>query len=352
MRTRNLKFALRAVGRNCRIIPLQWPDGEGLCSCGDSACSSVGKHPLITDWLRQATVDTDTIRKWWAQWPNANIGVVTGKASRIVVLDVDNRHHGESSLQALEKQNGPLPEGPQVITGGGRHRYFAHPGFLVKNKVNLLPGVDLRGDGGYVVAPGSLHKSGRTYLFKFGTKDLPLPTLPDWLLNRPVEPTPSSIESELVIPEGKRNATLASLAGTMRSRGMTQEAIEAALLKDNARRCSPPLTDIEVLRIAQSIGRYAPGDAEILSAHVESEERAENKLKFRTGKQIADETPAEVPWILFPWVASGAITEADGKVKLGKTTLVTGIVSAVLNGFRKGHSFSHRSAVRSDRSEA
>lgn len=334
MQIRKLKFARRAAGRGWRIIPLHWPDEAGVCSCGDSACSSVGKHPLITDWLRQATVDTKTIGKWWAQWPNANIGVVTGKASRIVVLDIDNRHHGVSSLRALEKQNGLLPEGPQVITGGGLHRYFAYPRFLVKNKVNLLPGVDLRGNGGFVVAPGSLHKSGRTYLFKFGTKDLPLPTLPAWLSNRPVAPTLSSIEPELIIPEGKRNSTLASLAGTMRSRGMTEKAIEAALLEDNARRCDPPLSEQEVRSIVRSISRYALGDIGILSAHSKTDERAERKLHFRTGKQIADETPAEVPWIIAPWVASGAITEADGKVKLaGKTTLLTHMVSAVLNGF-------------------
>jgi hypothetical protein len=333
MQTRKLKFALRAAARRCRVIPLQWPDEAGVCNCGDRECSSVGKHPLITDWLRQATIETKTIRKWWAQWPNANIGVVTGKVSRIVVLDIDNRHQGAASLQALEKQNGPLPEGPQVITGGGCHRYFAHPGFLVRNKVNLLPGVDVRGDGGYVVAPASLHKSGRTYLFKFGTKDLPLPNLPDWLLNRPVAPTPSRIEPELIILEGTRNATLTSLAGAMRYRGATQQAIEAALLEDNARRCNPPLSEKEVITIAGSISRYSPGDKEIVSAALKNDEKAERKLRFRTAAEIAKETPAEIPWVAPPFVALGAITELAGKVKQGgKTTFATHLIAKVLTG--------------------
>jgi hypothetical protein len=119
---------------------------------------------------------------------------------------------------------------------------------------------------------------------------------------------------------GQRNAALASLAGTMRRRGCTTKAIEAALLVKNAARCQPPLMEDEVSAIAASISRYEPGD--ILSARSKESVRAERILHFATAAQIAESTSASVDWIARPWVAAGSITELDAKVKLGKTTFI------------------------------
>jgi hypothetical protein len=111
---------------------------------------------------------------------------------------------------------------------------------------------------------------------------------------------------------------------------MSHEAIETALLQENRLRCKPPLEKSEVSRIAASISRYTP---DFLSAHPMSEVWAERKLTFRTGAEIAKATATAVPWLVKPWVATGAITEADGKVKLaGKTTWVTHLVRALLDG--------------------
>jgi hypothetical protein len=120
----------------------------------------------------------------------------------------------------------------------------------------------------------------------------------------------------------------------MRSRGMTERGIEAALLEENRLRCDPPLSETEVIGIARSIGHYPPGDVRILSASSNEEAQAESiQLRFRTGKQIANETPAEIPWIVPPYVATGAITDIDGKAKIGgKTTFTTYLVQATLNG--------------------
>lgn len=132
------------------------------------ACET--KKPLIA-WkeyqARRATVDE--VVAWWRQWPAANIGVVTGAVSGLIVLDIDGEA-GEASLARC----GPLPLTPMVRTGKGRHIYFAHPGAVIRNFARKLPGLDLRGDGGYVVAPPSLHASGARYTWEVAPDGLPL----------------------------------------------------------------------------------------------------------------------------------------------------------------------------------
>ena len=140
---------------------------EGGCTCGEPNCGSPGKHPRIKQWQQDASTDAETIRRWWRRWPSANVCIATGSTSGIVVLDVDPRHGGAESLETLEREHGPLPKTPTVLTGGGGlHHYFAHPGKRVPNKVSVFPGIDIRGDGGFVVAPPSRHVSGKEYSWK------------------------------------------------------------------------------------------------------------------------------------------------------------------------------------------
>jgi hypothetical protein len=332
-----LKSAVRCAERGWHVIPLTWIEG-GDCSCSAPDCSSPGKHPLTTHGVKDASNDKAVIRAWWRMNPQANVGIVTGAQSGITVLDIDPRHGGRESLRALEEQYGPLPQGPCVQTGGdGEHRYFLHPGPTVKNKVGLAPGIDIRGDGGYVVGPRSNHTSGQLYLWKPGHRpaDFTIPPMPQWLLNRVGQERPQQRPAPSnAINEGNRNATLASLAGSMRARGMCRESIEAALLAENQVRCHPPLADTEVWAIAASIGQYPTPQAEMISAQLPRVEvGAERMLRFQTGAEIAVTTVAEVSWLVKPWVVAGAITEADGKVKLaGKTTWATYMVNCALDG--------------------
>jgi hypothetical protein len=129
----------------------------GHCSCRDGAsCKTPGKHPRLKDWRNTASKDAGTIAGWWKQWPQANVGILTGARSGIVVLDVDPRHGGDDDLATLLAEHGPLPETVTVATGGGgAHHYFAHPGGTVEG-YNLTPGLELKGDGQFVVAPPSL----------------------------------------------------------------------------------------------------------------------------------------------------------------------------------------------------
>lgn len=134
------------------------------CTCARKKCGSPGKHPRIKEWQRKASKDPQVVREWWDRWPTANVCIATGAISGVIVLDVDPRHGGTESRAALEAEHGALPKTWTSRTGGGGfHFFFRHPGHEVTNKTNLLPGIDIRGDGGFVVAPPSVHLSGKEY---------------------------------------------------------------------------------------------------------------------------------------------------------------------------------------------
>jgi hypothetical protein len=129
------------------------------------------------------------IRRWWANWPNANVAIRTGAASGLVVIDIDPDHGGDDTLRHLIDERGALPACRTVRTGSdGRHFYFTHPGFDVPNDTGrrLGPGIDIRGDGGYVIAPPSLHVSGSRYaVAAHGGEIVPPPAWLAELLKRP-----------------------------------------------------------------------------------------------------------------------------------------------------------------------
>jgi hypothetical protein len=225
------------------------------------------KRPLIAWQMhQQRRASEDDVRAWFARWSDANIAIVTGAVSGLVVVDIDPRHGGDSSLAHLEREHGPLPRTVEAISGGGgRHVYFAHPGGHVHNKVALAPGIDLRGDGGLVVAPPSVHPSGARYAWRAGQApgELPLAPLPGWLLaevtpdggrlGHPLEYWRRLVTEE--VPEGSRNSTIASLAGHLLWHGVDPDVVTELLLAWNRTRCRPPLTDAEVVRTVESITR-------------------------------------------------------------------------------------------------
>lgn len=248
------------------IFPLHSAEG-GRCSCGRAACESPGKHPRIVLWPENATAFKEMIRSWWRRWPEANIGLVTGEPSGLVVLDVDPRHGGEASLDELERRFGELPPTAEAMTGGGgRHLLFRHPGHPVPNSAGALgPGLDVRGDGGYIVAPPSIHASGLMYAWN-ETRHLahmePAP-LPPWLVARlssgPQQTgteRPKTSISDLVITgvrEGQRNSSLARLAGHL-FRHRVDPYVTLGLLRSwNQQSCQPPLTDVEMMKTIDSI---------------------------------------------------------------------------------------------------
>jgi Bifunctional DNA primase/polymerase, N-terminal/Primase C terminal 1 (PriCT-1) len=267
-----LQAALTYAGYGWRVFPCHTPTNDG-CSCRNPRCEHSGKHPRfhqddLPHGVTNATTDAQQIRLWWTRWPEANIGIATGAESGLVVLDVDPNKGGALALEDLLVVHGALPETVESLTGGGgRHVAFQHQGSEIKNSASKLgAGLDIRGDGGYVIAPPSLHASGCRYEWEASSHptDVPLAPMPEWLLELVTASQRAHAASNGhdkvggTIPEGRRNDTLASLAGSMRRRDMTAEEIYAALAVVNAQRCQPPLADGEVRRIAQSIARYEP----------------------------------------------------------------------------------------------
>jgi Bifunctional DNA primase/polymerase, N-terminal len=165
-----LETALAYLKRGWSVIPIE----------------ARGKRPIV-HWLEFQTErpSAATVGTWFDEHPNANIAIVTGALSGLVVLDVDAGADGARSLLELERRHAPLPRTLEVSTGGGgRHLYFRHPGSMLHNRVGFRPGLDVRGDGGCVVAPPSIHHSGRPYVWVSGRApgDCELVALPRWLL--------------------------------------------------------------------------------------------------------------------------------------------------------------------------
>ncbi len=247
----NLAAALAYAGRGWSVVPLVPRE----------------KRPLIA-WTphQEKPAAEDEVRTWFSRWPGANVGVVTGAVSGLVVLDIDPQHDGEESLAKLEAEHGPLPGTTMAVTGGGgRHLYFIHPGGVVRNKVGLAPGVDLRGDGGLIVAPPSIHPSGGRYAWAPGhdPNAAPPARMPAWLLAR-VRGHPDQSGHPLAywrglvregVGEGERNNAIASFAGHLLWREVDPEIVLELMLSWNAARCRPPLSEDEVVRTVESIVR-------------------------------------------------------------------------------------------------
>jgi putative DNA primase/helicase len=157
-----LDQALKYAAAGWHVLPLFESRG-GRCACGHPACSRPGKHPRTAQGLHNASDDPAVITQWWTRFPNANIGIATGAPSGIFVLDVDGPD-GEKSLRRLIAQNGSLTPTAIVTTGNGRHFYFRTLGRAVASSVGKLGrGLDIRGNGSYVVAHLSSHASGTHY---------------------------------------------------------------------------------------------------------------------------------------------------------------------------------------------
>lgn len=192
MKCSQVDAAHHYAARGWGVFPCHEPTAAG-CSCDRSDCGSPAKHPRTRRGLYYATTDPGLITRWWRRWPTANVAVRTGSASGLLVLDVDPEHGGLAALVELQQTHGALPPSLAVRTGGGgRHHWFVHPGGHVRNSAGLLgPGLDIRGDGGYVIAPPSIHAAGGRYVW---ASEVPLASAPGWLLSRCLERPPRAVQ--------------------------------------------------------------------------------------------------------------------------------------------------------------
>lgn len=268
-----VEAALKYAAAGIPVFPLHWIKQDGTCSCRMGAmCQAKGKHPRIKNWCEEATTDEAKIKEWWDKTPSANIGIPMGEKSGLVALDVDTRHKGDESLAMLMDEYEFLPETITATTGGGgKHYIFKYTDELcLKNAVGFREGLDIRTQGGMIVAAPSVHSSGNCYKWDDGHSpfDMQAADMPAWLVEEirkvgtqyVAKKTVTKAAPRQKIKEGSRNNHLASLAGSLRRKGVSEEGIIATLRAENAELMDPPLDDEAVVTIAKSIARYKPED--------------------------------------------------------------------------------------------
>ncbi len=280
-------LALAAYG--LRVFPAH-NIHNGRCSCGNPQCQNPGKHPRFSGWQSEATTNPAQIDRWCRRFPFANWGYAVDG----LVLDVDPRNGGDESLARLERDHESIPDTWRLITGGGgEHHYFKlRPGVTVKSgPLEGYPGLDIKTVGSLVIAPGSVHASGRRYEWDGAAHpdDIPRAEAPPFL----IELASARRKATAVVSDSEpitqnRNDTLTSLGGKLRHDGLSQGAIEAALLVTNEERCQPPLDDDEVRAIAKSVARYPAGTLPPPPvALVEVQERAQRSSSLQSATMRA-----------------------------------------------------------------
>ena len=286
-----LPWAQHYIQCGIPVFPVHGITPEGHCTCNKQTCSHPGKHPAVNKGYKSATTDLNQINQWWHNQPLANIGIPTGAFSGLYVVDIDKKHDGFENYNAFNKQyEGPIPEASLVSAtgGGGFHLIYGAPssGVAVKSTTNLggLQGVDFRGDGGYIVAPPSLHSSQNQYLWCEGKNlsspaDLaaltPLPQPIVDLFNKKSPP----ISKTDGVASGGRNDHLFKAACQFRRSGVADGDLYQRVWEENLSACKPPLGEDEVKALVESSLQY------------------ENKPTTRTGKsgdKDKDPEPTEI----------------------------------------------------------
>jgi Bifunctional DNA primase/polymerase, N-terminal/AAA domain/Primase C terminal 1 (PriCT-1) len=294
---------------------------------------SKDKKPLIA-WepYQKEPASEGTIKDWFESWPNANVGIVTGAVSDVVVIDLDSAEAKEKIKTLVP--NYDLSAVPRVRTGrGGYHLFFKHPGVSVQTRVGVLPKTDVRADGGYVVAAPSIHENGKLYTWEVSVSG-ELPKLPLELFKLISSPSGNSngyrerfnTASALAgVSEGQRDQTLFKLACKLRSADVPQDMAET-LLSEAARNCKPPFdeeTALEKVHRVYSNSSYEPKG---------QSKQAEIWPEFLSAEQILDEPddPQAYRWHECLPTAGSAILVAPPKI--GKTTLAANLGLAIARG--------------------
>jgi len=268
-----------------------------------------------------ATTDRKQILRWWKRWPDANVGIACNSEVGPIVLDVD----GPSGADLLDTL--ALPPTRMATSGnkGKQHLYFApHASQVVPRIIKIkVKGtkrdLDILGDGGYVVAPPSVHpKTGKTY---------------HWLNKSALEPLPDKIARLVrlhqkdkvyaaaeplpeILSEGERDSLLTSLAGTMRRRGASEDAILAALREENETRVTPSLPDKQLKKIAASIAKKEP------VGRLENFTDLGNARRFiaRYGLDVKGVATLRKPWLI--WEGPRWTTDSTGEIeRMAKETV-------------------------------
>lgn len=271
-----------------------------------------GKVPITPHGFKDATCDTTQMHLWWDVAPEVEphgIAIATGNQFAIAVLDIDPRNGGDDSLEQLARDGLVLPDTPMVLTGGGgRHYYFSIPrGIPFAGRSAIRAGIDLKADGGYVVAPPSVHASGKSYVFDLAADlDVPLSPMPNALLaiinevrssktGDVAKPGPKTLAD--AYPEGTRHGFLLSALGTMRRKNFSREAVLAAIREENRVKCKPPFTDAELVGLVGDIFKRWQAEEDV---KIKKENRGlipdDGLTDLGNAKRFVEKFNAELRW--------------------------------------------------------
>ena len=257
------------------------------------------KRPHTPHGCKDAKKDPGAIRAWWKKWPNDSIGIATGSISNLIVIDEDLDDEkgldGIMAMDAWEKDNGvKLPDTARAITGrGGAHLYYRYSGKDILNRAGIIDGVDVRGEGGYVVAPPSIHPNGVEYAWEDDPDDVGIADVDDvvrrFLATGAIKESGEKFTLPAIIDSGTRNSTLYHFACSLQAQGLSDTTIMAAVAEENKLRCVPPIDDDELEMLVGSALKYAKGESKILAKFGEEWRAPKFTMKIDRNGDLTDE---------------------------------------------------------------
>lgn len=314
------------------------------------------KKPLTVNGFKDATTDPAKIEEWWTIHPNANVGIATGDVSGgLVAIDMDidkekdkNGYH--AFLKWCDENFLILPDSWLSITGRGGYHLLYKSLFPVPSKIGWLEDVDIRANGGYIVAPPSIHPNGSRYEWEQAPDDYDLITTDDidveFVMNSVLAANKSNTEPLKVpdvIPEGHRDEFMFKLACKYQAMGMSDDAMLAALQIENKTRCQPPLTEKEIRQKVKQAQKYAKG--EVVSVNDNSATVARRKTYGKTRKieEEITEHDLDMPtldkfeerhkeWLISGYIPKGCVTLLCSDGGIGKTTIWCDTLAAFTTG--------------------
>lgn len=297
------------------------------------------KIPVIDNGFKEATTDPEQIDIWWTDKPFANVGIATGELSgNIAVIDLDIKPNkgidGDLSLKEWESTHGAFPDTVCATTGsGGKHLYYyVDKPFPCAR--GIIDGVDIRCNGGYVVAPGSQHENGRYYEWDISPEDMEIATANSavyaLLEKMSTEVNNTTFKAPERIKEGARTDILFKLACSLQSKALSDEAIRAAVRTENAEKCDPPLSDKDLEKtVFTALKRYKKGQTIDVDTSKHSDDFKPLKLIRAT-----DLDKMELPPITFHVnsILADGVTILSAKSKFYKSWLAMQLSIAVASG--------------------
>ncbi len=340
--TQILSAAIKYAGvQQWGVLPLHGIIND-CCTCGSARCQSPGKHPRTHHGVKDATTDVLTVLGWWEKWPNSNIGIATGRTSGLLVVDIDPRNGGDDTIDTLVEKHGQFPDTVEALTGGGgSHLLYDYPtgGHPISGTV-LADGVDIKSDGGYIVAPPSVHISGSSYEWELSShpSDTEVVPPPEWLveqLRNPLLTSKSGANAKerldpakilAGVPVGERNETMFRYFCRLREKNLAwDECIVLGRQVINASPSDPPFPESEMLTCLNSAFKYEP-----VNHHTTTIEARGDGFRIVHGDEI--ENLPEPEWLIENVLVEGSLAFLYGTTGAYKSFTALDMAGAISTG--------------------